>query len=76
MAYSTQSRLHPQVMDIVVRVSRIPGGAKEVEGLGEDVVVYHTSVDGEQTHEEDDVTTIKDGGKHLWTGTGDIWTDT
>lgn len=70
MAHHTQGSYNLQFIDIIVRISRIPGGAKDIDGLGEDVVVYHTSVDGEQTHEEDDVTTIKDSGKHLWPGTG------
>lgn len=34
-----------------VRISRIPGGPEEVEGLGEYVIVDHTSVGGEHTHQ-------------------------
>ena len=32
-----------------------PGGSEDVDGLGEDVVVDQAGVDGEETHEEDDV---------------------
>ena len=44
---------------------RVPGGAKNVEGFGEDIVVDQTSVDGEQTHQENNVATIKYRSKHL-----------
>ena len=44
---------------------RVPGGAKDIEGLGEDIVVDQTSVDGEQTHQENNVATIKYRSKHL-----------
>lgn len=38
----------------------VPRWSENVEGLGEDVVVYNASVDGEAGHEEDDVTTAKE----------------
>ena len=43
----------------------VPRGTKYVERFGEDIVVDESSVDGEQTHQEDDVTTIKYRTKHL-----------
>ena len=43
----------------------VPGRAKDVEGFGEDVVVDEPGVDGEDSHEEDDVATSKDHTEHL-----------
>ena len=45
--------------------SEVPGGAEDVEGLGEDVVVDEPGVDGEDSHEEDDVATSEDRSEHL-----------
>jgi hypothetical protein len=44
---------------LIVRHS--PRGAKYVEGLGVDVVVYHAGVDGKQAHNHDDVATTEEG---------------
>ena len=48
-----------------IGVGRVPGGAKDVDGLGEEIIVDDASVDGEQAHQEDDVATIKHSTKHL-----------
>ena len=53
------------LVESMLSEGRVPGGAKDVEGLGEDVVVDQTSVDGEQTHQEHNVATIKYCSKHL-----------
>lgn len=37
-----------------------PPRAKDVDGLGEAVVVYQARVDGEQAHHEDDVTPLEE----------------
>ena len=44
---------------------RVPGGAKDVEGFGEDIIVDQTGVNGEQTHQENNVATFKYRSKHL-----------
>lgn len=51
--------------EVFIRVIDAPGGAEDVEGLGEDVVVDHARVDTEQAHEKDDVASSKDDAKHL-----------
>lgn len=38
----------------------VPRRAKDVEGLGEHIVVYNASVDGEARHEQDNVATAKE----------------
>ena len=43
----------------------VPGGAEDVEGFGEDIVVDEPGVDGEDSHEEDDVATSEDHTEHL-----------
>ena len=48
-----------------LRVGRIPGGAKDVERLCEDVIVDESSVNGEESHQEHNVTTIKYSAEHL-----------
>ena len=48
-----------------VSVGRVPGGAKDIERLGEDIVVDKTSVDREQTHQENNVATVKYRTEHL-----------
>lgn len=45
-----------------------PAGAKHVEGLGETVIVDDPSVDGEDAHQQDDVTTSKHHVEHLRRG--------
>ena len=42
-----------------------PLAAKDVHGLGEDVVVEESSVDGEHAHKEDDVATSEEHGEDL-----------
>ena len=42
-----------------------PRRTKHVDGLGEDVVVDETRVDGEHTHQQDDVAAVKQRSKHL-----------
>lgn len=42
-----------------------PGGAEHVEGLGEAVVVDEASVDGEESHQQDDVAPAEHHGEHL-----------
>lgn len=37
-----------------------PSRAKDVQGLGETVVIYEASVDGEQAHHQDDVSPLKE----------------
>lgn len=49
-----------------IRVGRVPVGAKDVERSGEHIVVDEARVDGECPHQNDDVTTLEYGGKHLW----------
>ena len=46
-------------------VGGVPRRAKDVKRLGKDIIVDETSVDGKETHQEDDVATIKYGPKHL-----------
>ena len=65
------THVHSRCRDIESRLSvgGVPGGAKDIEGLGEDIIVDETSVDGEYTHQENNVATIKDCTKHLeWWG--------
>ena len=49
-----------------IRVGWVPVGAKDVERFGKYIVVDEASVDGECPHQNDDVTTLEYGGKHLW----------
>lgn len=42
------------------RRSNVPRRTKDVEGFGEDVVVDDAGVDGEQTHQQQDVSTTKE----------------
>ena len=44
---------------------RIPRRAKDIEGLGEDIIVDETGVGGEHTHQKNNVATSKDCSKHL-----------
>ena len=46
-------------------VGGVPGRAKDVKGLGKDIIVDETSVDGKETHQQYNVTTFKYGLKHL-----------
>ena len=42
--------------------------AKDVEALGEDVIVDEASVDGEGPHQDNDVAALEDGGEYLQRG--------
>lgn len=44
-----------------------PSRAENVEGLGETVVVYEPSVDGEQPHQQDDVSALEERVPDLYT---------
>ena len=39
------------------RIVELPGCTEEVDGLGEEVVVYEARVEGEDAHQQDDVAT-------------------
>ena len=50
---------------VAIWIGRVPGRPKEVDGLGEYVIVDHSSVYREDAHEEYNVTAMEDGRKHL-----------
>lgn len=43
----------------------VPGGVEQLDWLGEDVVVDQTSVHGEKSHQQDDVSAAKEHVKNL-----------
>ena len=43
----------------------MPRRAKNIKGLGETVIVDEATVDGEEAHEEDEITATLDRPKHL-----------
>ena len=58
-----------QLERIVLCCSEVHGdtevGTKDVEGLGEDVIVDETGIDGEASHQEDDVASSKEYLEYL-----------
>ena len=42
------------------RLCHLPGGAKDVHRLREDIVVDEPGVDGKDAHQEDDITTVEE----------------
>lgn len=52
-------------LDGVVFVRVQPGTAENVEGLGKQVIVDKTGVDGEDAHQKDDVSTTKEHSEDL-----------
>ena len=50
-----------------VGVGGVPLRSKYVERFREDVVVDETGVDGESSHQNNDVATLEYGGEHLQT---------
>ena len=53
------------ILDWTIIYTKIPGCAKDVEGLGKTVIVNKTSVHGKQSHQQDDIAAMKNGLKHL-----------
>lgn len=47
------------------REGRIPRGPKDIERLGENIVINETSVDGKDTHQKNNVATFKYCTEHL-----------
>lgn len=50
---------------LVIGKGWVPARAKDIEALREGIVVDEASVDGEGSHEDNDVATLEDDSKHL-----------
>ena len=53
------------IPDAIPIYTKIPCSAKDVEWLWKAVIVYKASIDGKQSHQQDNIATIKNGLKHL-----------
>lgn len=64
VAFWIEHQVFSCVKDTIVVVDD-PGRAEYVERLGENVIVNKTSVNGEEAHQKNDVTSTENNTKHL-----------
>ena len=53
------------IPDTIPVYTKVPCSAKDVKGLWKAVIVYEASIDGEKSHQQDNIATIENGIKHL-----------